>query len=99
MFSLLFQAPSTSIYTWAMMFGKLGWRQKFVFAMIPVFFQEVWRAKLSQGNKAYAAAPCSSTATQDEENFPFPAWIPTFANESKVAKPKAYRFVKRPTGG
>jgi len=122
-FSLIFQAPKTAIYTWAMMFGKFNWRQEFVFALVPVFFQEVWRAKLSSlrqgGGESHVNGnnnegnnngkddheamttttvlprlpPCAAMAQRDEESFPYPAWIPAFANASKASKPKAYRIV------
>lgn len=93
LFSVLFRAPPTSNGFWASMFGKIGWRQQFVFGLQPVYFQEVWKAKLSQGIANRGESPCAQMATVDEEDLPFPAWIPTHSNASLAAKPNAFRIV------
>ena len=96
LFSLIFRAPETSYLPWHIVFGQPHWRQEFVFAMIPILFQEVWRARQYSssdkiGGDTTAAPPCMDMAQRDEESFPFPAWTPKFP--IMEAKPKVYRLV------
>ena len=96
LFSLIFRAPETSYLPWHIVFGQPHWRQEFVFAMIPILFQEVWRARQSAPDKVVGGdnttVPlCTEMALRDEESFPFPAWTPKIT--SMEAKPKAYRLV------
>ena len=63
--------------------------------MIPILFQEVWRARQSASDKVVGDSTtvplCMEVALRDEESFPFPAWTPTIT--SMEGKPKAYRLV------
>ena len=64
--------------------------------MIPILFQEVWRAKQNASDKVVRGdnttmPPCMEMALRDEESFPFPAWTPKITNME--AKPKLYRLV------
>mmetsp|Transcript_18814 Transcript_18814/g.54196 ORF Transcript_18814/g.54196 Transcript_18814/m.54196 type:complete len:185 (-) Transcript_18814:23-577(-) len=77
LFSLIFRAPKNSYLPWHIVFGKPHWRQEFVFALIPIFFQEVWRARLFPGSSrvggsssttssTVATPPCFEMAQRDE---------------------------------